>query len=63
MALSEEQKQEIRQFLEEEREQERKKILKSVESFRIYLDTVVKICIAVKEIALLLNYFWGLFFV
>jgi hypothetical protein len=62
MALSEEDKQEIRQFLKEEREQERQKILSSVENFRNYLETVHKIFVVFNEAIKLFNFFRQLFF-
>lgn len=62
MALSEEDKQEIRQFLKEEKEQERQKILSSVENFKTYLENAHKIFLVVNEAIKLFNFLRQLFF-
>ncbi|MCT7960963.1 hypothetical protein NG791_09780 [Laspinema sp. D1] len=56
MALSEEDKQEILQFLKEEEEQKRKKALSSGENFRNYLQAVHNIVLIVSEVIKLLQF-------
>lgn len=61
MALTEEQKKEIREFLEQEQAEKKKSILSSLKSFADWVETVSNIVVAIQTLKPLFDLLCSLF--